>query len=519
MKMKNGKWMPVTGFILIGVAIGIIFASNMNWPPKSIAAKLESPASSAVIPASEPSDAVLQLQNTSRAFVEITKEVMPAVVTITATKYVTRSTSSSPFSPFFEEWFGRRPPGDRNDNRKEEKIPQGGMGSGFIISEDGYILTNNHVVGEADELLVELPDKRQFEAKIVGTDPLTDVAVIKIDGDNLPVARLGNSESIEIGEWVLAMGNPLGLSSTVTAGIVSALNRNIHIIEDKEASRSRGSYALENFIQTDAAINRGNSGGPLVDLSGQVIGINTAIASGTGFYAGYGFAIPMNLAKKVMNDLITQGFVTRAYLGIGMLEVSENEAEYYGLNNVRGARIDQVIEDGPAEKAGLKKLDIILKVDSKEITEPSDVQSYIAMKTPGDEVSITVLRDKKEKVIKAKLGKRDTGKQDVQVAESDKDDALPDLGIEVKNLTGEIRSQLDSYENDEGVVVMNVDRYSAGADARIVRGDLVTQIEDIPIRNVSDYRKALRSFKNGDVVLFHLKRRDTDTAAFVKLPK
>lgn len=519
MKMNKNTWMPVTGFILIGAAIGMIFASNMNWPSRSIASKPEGPAPAVLIPASQPSDAVLQLQNTSQAFVEITKETLPAVVTITATKYVTLHRSNNPFAPFFEEWFDRHGR-DQEDQSDEERIPQGGLGSGFIVSEDGYILTNNHVVGEADELTVELSDNRKFEAEIVGTDPYTDVAVIKIDGSGLPVARLGESASIQIGEWVLAMGNPLGLNSTVTAGIVSALNRNIGILQkEMDGQDGGGAYDIENFIQTDAAINRGNSGGPLVNLKGEVIGVNTAIASGTGFYAGYGFAIPIDLARKVMNDLITQGYVTRAYLGIAMVPVSENEAEYYGLEQVRGARIEQVVEDSPADKAGLKKLDIILKVDDKEITEPGDVQSYVAMQNPGDEIRITVLRDRKEKVIRAELGKRDTGREEAKTADSSDKDSLPDLGIKVQNLTGEIRSQLDYYDNDEGVIVTGVDRYGPGAEARILRGDLITKIEDIEIDNVSDYRKALRSFEKGDVVIFHLKRRAEDTVAFVKIPE
>lgn len=511
--------MPVTGFVLIGVAIGIIFASNMNWTPIGEAARPESPEAPFVAPEAEPSQAVLQLQNTSEAFVEITKEVLPAVVTITAKKYIKQSTQNNPFAPFFEDWFGPRNRNRRGQEEEDRTIPQTGMGSGFIVSKDGYILTNNHVVGDADELLVELGDRRQIDAKLVGTDPFTDVAVIKIEGDNLPVAKLGDSEGIEIGQWVLAMGNPLGLSSTVTAGIVSALNRNIDILNELDERDGGGAYDIENFIQTDAAINRGNSGGPLVNLKGNVIGINTAIASGTGFYAGYGFAIPINLAKKIMNDLIDQGYVTRAYLGIGMQAVLENEAEYYGLDRVRGARIDQVVEDGPAEKAGFQKFDIILKVDAKEIHEPSDVQSYIAMKTPGDEVRITVLRDKKEKVIKAKLGKRDTGREEAEEEEVTPDDGLPELGISVDNLTDEIRGQVEAYEGDEGVIVTRVDRYSAGSDARIFRGDLITGIEDTKIKNVNDYKRAIRKFEKGKVVIFHIKRGNSETAAFVKLPK
>ncbi len=509
MKLKRNQWMPVAGLILIGVAIGIIFASNMNWVTQGNAARGESPVMLGT--QSEPSDAVLQLQNTSQAFVEITKEVLPAVVAIYSTKEVKRS-SVEGLPPFLQDFFGQR-------LQQQQAIPQKetGLGSGVIVSKDGYILTNNHVVDDADEIRVELGDNRHFDAKIVATDPLTDVAVVKIEGDNLPVARLGDSGTLQIGEWVLAMGNPLRLKSTVTAGIVSAMGRSIGILQDENATQETGNYDIENFIQTDAAINPGNSGGALVNLRGEVIGINTAIASGTGYYAGYGFAIPINLARKVMDDLITKGYVTRAYLGIGMRDVSENVAQRYNLERVQGALIDQVMDDSPAEKAGLKQFDIILSVDGKEIHQPSDVQGMIALMTPGDKVTLTVLRDGKKKDVDVKLGQRDTGKETASVKDSG--ETLPKLGLDVENLTDEVRSQIKAYEDDQGVIVTGVEPYSAASEANIFRGDLITGIEDIKVKNVSDYRSALRKFDKGKVVIFHLKRKNTETAAFVKLPK
>ncbi|HDQ45582.1 MAG TPA: Do family serine endopeptidase [bacterium] len=507
MKIQKNTWMSVTGFVLIGVAVGIIFASNMRWVTLGNAARSESPV--LLESQREPSETLLRLQNTSQAFVEITKEVLPSVVAIYSTKEISRpSRQGSPFPPFFEEWFGRR--------FQEPTVPQRqtGLGSGVIVSRDGYILTNNHVVEDADEIRVELHDNRHFDAKIVATDPLTDVAVVKIEGQDLPTARLGNSDDIQIGEWVLAMGNPLRLNSTVTAGIVSALNRNIDILR---GSTDSGNYEIENFIQTDAAINRGNSGGALVNLRGEVVGINTAIASGSGFFAGYGFAIPINLARKVMDDLITKGYVTRAYLGIGMLPVDENIAQRYGMEHVRGAIVDQIMPESPAGNAGLRRLDILIAVDGKEIVQPSDVQGLIALMTPGDKVTLTILRDGKRREVEVKLGQRDTGKEAPPAR--DEGDVISKLGLEVENLTDEIRGQLGLDKDAQGVVVTRVEPFGAASDARISRGDLITAIEDVKVRNVSEYRSAIRKFEKGKVVIFHLKRRDTETAAFVKLPR
>ena len=510
MKLNHKKVLPVTGLIVSGIIIGILFASNLQWTPFASAGKA-APETFLLPENSAPNDAVLQLQNTSKAFTAVSKEVLPSVVSISTSKIVKRTAQDNPFSPLFREWFGKDFDEAQPQNQKLE-----GLGSGVIINAEGYILTNHHVIENADDIKVGLYDNRQFEGKLIASDPLTEVAVIKIEGDNLPVARLGDSDTMEIGEWVLAVGNPLGLNSTVTAGIISALNRKINIIRDE--SGHAGGYALEDFIQTDAAINPGNSGGALVNLSGEVIGINTAIATRTGGYQGYGFAVPINLAKRIMKDLINQGYVSRAWLGISMLPVTENVAERYKLDKIEGAVVQSILEDSPAEKAGLKQLDIIQKVDGREIQDPGDVQRVIAMKNPDDTVDIVVLRDGKSKKIEVKLGKRDTGKEGEKVSANTSDDT-PDLGLTVQNLTDEIRNQYEAYRNIQGVLISRVEQYSPAEDAGIVRGDVVVKIEEDAVKSVSDYRKVLKQYKKGQVVIFHIARQDDEFAAFVKIPE
>ena len=509
MSATRTKWFSISGLILIGIVIGVIFASNMQWTSVSHAerqsTKLELGNQDA------PSPEVLQLQNTSKAFTAVSKEILPTVVSISTSKVIKRSANDQ-LAPFFEDFFGR----EFRSQPQEQHLE--GLGSGVIVSKDGYILTNHHVIENADDIKVTLYDNRHFEAKLVGTDPLTEVAVIKIEGDDLPLARLGNSDKLEIGEWVLAVGNPLNLTSTVTAGIVSAKGRAIGIIQDEEGAQSGGSYAIENFIQTDAAINPGNSGGALVNLRSEVIGINTAIATRTGGYQGYGFAIPINLARKIMTDLIEQGYVTRAWLGIGMRDVDEAVAKRFNMDKPRGVRIDNVMEDSPAEKSGLKANDIIIALDGRDVNKSNEVQNYIALKSPGDEVEATILREGKEKRLKLKLGKRDTGREEETVSHQTDSD-LPELGLQIKELDADIRNQIEAYRDDEGVIVTDVEQYSAAFTANIRRGDLIVGIENDPIKSVTDYRNALKKYDKGQVVIFKVKRRNTEFHAFVTLPK
>jgi len=278
------------------------------------------------------------------------------------------------------------------------KFQQRGQGSGFIISKDGYILINNHVVGDADLIKVKLSDGREFKAKVIGTDPQSDVAVIKIDATNLPVLRLGDSDKLEVGEWVIAIGNPFGLSQTVTVGVVSAKGRSRIGIND-----------YEDFIQTDAAINPGNSGGPLVNIHGEAVGMNTAIFSRSGGYMGIGFAIPINMAKAIKDQLLKKGKVTRGWLGVVIQDIDEELAKSFGLEKTEGVLIAEVSEGSPAEKAGLKQGDIILRLNGKKVDDLGELRNKIALTAPGTKVKLEVLRENKRRTIQVTIGEQPAG--------------------------------------------------------------------------------------------------------------
>jgi len=440
----------------------------------------------------------------SREFITVSEEMLPSVVNISTTRIMESSASSLP--PLLRDFFG-----ERFNLPRKRKLH--GLGSGVIVSEDGYIITNNHVVENAADIQVTLKDFREFEAELVGTDPQTEIAVIRIEGKDLPAAPLGDSGELSVGEWVLAFGNPLYLTSTVTAGIISAKGRSIGII----SRESGGNYAIENFIQTDAAINPGNSGGPLVDLNGEVIGINTAIASNTGGYQGYGFAVPINLARRIMNDLIDLGYVVRPWLGISMRQVNEEIAQRFGMKAPRGVLVDRVMEDSPAEEGGLEPLDIILEIDGKEVSQTNEFQQIIALEEPGTEVNITVLRDGEKKELEVELGRRETGN-----GGKDKDRAsYTGIGIKVSNLTSDILRRLrhDAYRNMNGVIVTEVERFSNAAEAGIMPGDLITGIEDEKIESVDEYRSVMGDHQPGEVVIFVLQRVDQTLHAFVRIPE
>ncbi|HHS12497.1 MAG TPA: Do family serine endopeptidase [bacterium] len=499
---KQIKIWSGAGLILAGVVAGIVFSANMNWMTPGVASEAESKAAERA----EPPPDLPSIQNMNRIFVDAAQEILPTVVSISTSRMVERSRSSS-LPPLLRDWFGLE------DSDPPARQRQYGLGSGVVVSRDGYILTNHHVINESDDIQVTLYDKRVVKGDLVGTDPLTEIAVIKVDAGDLTAARLGDSEILEIGEWVMAVGNPLELSSTVTAGIVSAKGRNIQLVGRGE---EESNFAIENFIQTDAAINRGNSGGPLVNLRGEVVGINTAIASGTGYYAGYGFAVPINLARKVMQDLIEKGFVVRAYMGLAMRNVDKVIADRFGMDRPTGVLVAEVVEDSPAEKAGMKPLDVILKLDGKEVTQSNQVQNMVALKNPGDTVALTILRDGKERAVRIKLGQRETGRSTVLPQEEET--SFADLGLTVRDLTDELRSRFEWYRDDEGVLVTDLERYSAAAEANITRGSLILQIEDQPVTSVSDYRRILKKAEKGQVVIFHCKYRDTRYHAFVKIP-
>ena len=439
------------------------------------------------------------LKETGKAFAQVAREASPAVVYIKVEKTVTSNSSTRmPFNDeFFRRFFGEPMPGQPQTMPQQKRMVQG-QGSGFIISPDGYILTNNHVVGDADKVVVKLLDGREFEATTIGTDPPTDVAVIKIDANDLPVLPLGDSDSLEVGEWVLALGNPFGLSHTLTAGIVSALGRS-----------SVGIADYEDYIQTDAAINPGNSGGPLIDLEGKVIGINTAIYSRSGGYMGIGFAIPVNMAQNIYNQLVEHGNVTRGYLGITIQDLTPELAKSFGLKDTDGILIAQVMPDTPAEKAGLKQGDVIVEFNGEPVDNFAPFRNKIALTEPGTKIKITVLRDGKKKTFDVTIEELSSD----QATASSSPDSLEKLGLTVTTLTKELADQY-GYVDEKGVIVTQVDPSSAAARAGFKPGILITEANRKQIENVKDFKQAVE--KNGDKPLL-LFIKDGKGARYVAL--
>jgi Do/DeqQ family serine protease len=376
----------------------------------------------------------------------------------------------------FEYFFG---PQQRQAPKQSDIPMREGSGSGVIISTDGYIVTNNHVVDKSKEIEVTLNDKRTFKAKVIGADPNTDLALIKIEAENLPVILFGNSDSLKVGEWVLAVGNPFNLTSTVTAGIVSAKARDINIIESK--------MKIESFIQTDAAVNPGNSGGALVNTRGELVGINTAIASQTGSYAGYAFAIPVSIVQKVVSDMRQFGAVQRAVLGVEMGNIDEKLAKEKKLKTMEGAYVSDIVENSAAEKAGIKKEDVIIKINDVNIKSAAELQEQIGRYSPGDKISVTVLRDNKEITMNAELKNR---QGNTKVVSSDL--KIDMLGAEFKEINSKLKNQ---FQLDYGIEVKSVSK-GKFQQAGIKPGFVIVKINNLPIRNEDDIETALNDAMN-----------------------
>jgi serine protease Do len=460
----------------------------------SISAKTERPAKGSIKIGSDEkiSEQLIKAENTSKAFVEIVKKVNPVVVSIFTEKTEKVQIAPNPFQDWF---FGM--PFDQQQQRqqpRQQEFKQQGLGSGVIVSTEGYILTNNHVVEGMDKINVRLLDKREFEAEIVGTDKASDVAVIKLieKANDLPVALLGKSDELEIGEWVLAVGSPFGFTNTVTAGIISAKGRHA------------GMNIYENFIQTDAAINPGNSGGALVNIKGEVIGINDMIVSRSGGYQGIGFAIPVTMAKDIMESLIYKGKVSRGYLGILIGDIDSKVAEAMNLKDKNGAIVNLVEKDKPAEKAGIKKGDIIIKFNDIEITDHRHLMNVVAQTEPGKEVKVEVLRDNKKKTLTAVLTEREG--VDGETGE-DSEEAVQDLGLTVTTLTEEMGNRY-GYQGDEGVFVSHVEPGSPADESGIRAGDLVLEVGKIKTPNMKIYREQIKAAPKGKSLLIYVKRKD-----------
>ncbi len=384
------------------------------------------------------------------------------------------------FFDYFNDLFGDQ--GGGNGGEKQSS------GSGVIISNDGYIVTNNHVVEGADQLEVTLFDNRSFPAQLVGTDPTTDLAVIKIDEKRLPTMKLGNSDNAKVGEWVLAVGNPFNLSSTVTAGIISAKGRNINILNNK--------YAIESFIQTDAAVNPGNSGGALVNVDGDLVGINTAIATRTGYYQGYSFAVPVNIVNKVVDDLINFGSTQRAYLGVEIRDLDSELASELGLNISQGVYVAGLVDVGAARTAGVQEGDVIVSVDGKSIKNAPELQEIIGQKRPGDSVNIKVNRRGKEKSISVPL-KNQQGNTMRSTVASSGSSVLKKLGVEVADLSS---NQLSRLDINGGVLVSDIMPGVISSETSMKEGFVVLRVNDKPVKSSREFVTSLSNKKGGVMI-------------------
>ena len=455
----------------------------------------------------------LLLSNTARSnelstLADLVKRLKPSVVNISTTNTVKRQFHSftqpfdspygggenDPFEDFFRQFFGDMP---------NQEFRQKGLGSGFIISKDGYIVTNNHVVEKADDIEVILEDNEQYKAKVIGKDSKTDIALLKIDaGHELPAVSFGQSDTLEIGEWVVAIGNPFGLGHTVTAGIVSAKGRSLGL----------GSY--DDFIQTDAAINPGNSGGPLFNLNGEVVGVNTAIIAGG---QGIGFSIPASMAVPIIDQLRTQGKVVRGWLGVLVQQITPEIAEGINLENTRGALVADVTADGPADKAGIKRGDVITKFNSEDIDDMTELPKKVAMNSPGTKSELTVIRNGEKMKVSVVLGELPETVAKTEQAESE-NNVEDELGLVVQEINPIIQQRLN-LEESEGVIITNVIQGSPSWNAGLRQGDIILELNKKKISNLEDYKNNIKNLGNEDNLLFLVKRKDNTIYVALKLNK
>ncbi len=464
---------------IIGLIMGLGISSKFNFNSIGYAKDI-----------TIPKEAVDILSKTNNAMVEVVSAVKPSVVNISSTKTIKQPGMHSPFSndPFFKRFF--------NDKFKYFDMPreykQSGLGSGVIVDKDGYILTNNHVVKDADEIKVKLSDEREFNGKVIGVDPKTDLAVIKIDSNHLPVIELGDSDKLQVGETIIAIGNSFGLSHTVTSGIVSATGRaNVGIAD------------YEDFIQTDAAINPGNSGGALVNIKGELIGINTAIFSTTGGYQGIGFAIPSNMAKVVMESLIKKGKVIRGWLGVTIQPLTPDLIKQFNLGDKNGVLIGDVVEDSPAENAGIERGDVIVEFDGKKVEDVTNLRNMVANTLPNNEVKIIIIRDGKPKTVNVKITDMPA---EIQTLSKTFDNQLK--GIHVQSLNPEIKKSLNVPKRINGVVITEIEDGCPAQDV-LMNGDIIMEINKKDIHNIKDYESVASGINSNENVLLLVYRQNS----------
>lgn len=475
MKNTATRWFVIAGIVL---GLGLAGGMSLTRTSRGLHATLTAPEAIAA-------EAVMVPVN----FTQLAEKAKPGVVNIRTVK------TANGAGPVFRHFFGRNPHGRQDPFRDffglgpQREFKQRSLGSGFLLDKDGYIVTNNHVVEGADQIKVRLYNEEEYDAEIIGRDPKTDIALIKIDAPakDLQPLKLGDSDNIPVGSWVVAIGSPFGLEQTVTAGIVSAKGRII------------GSGPYDDFIQTDASINPGNSGGPLLDLKGQVVGINTAIvASGQGI----GFAIPVNMADGIIDQLKDSGEVSRGWLGVGIQNLTPELAEYYGIEEQEGVLVTQTYEGDPADKAGIKEGDVIIAVEGKPISSSRELSRTVAEAGVGNKLSLTLLREGREKKVKVKLAKRPDTEPTMARGEARSDD----LGLKVREIDPDIAERLGLDEDTQGVVVTGVNPDSKAAEADIRQGDILIEINRKPVTSLEDYKNQLRKIDEGDTVQMLLRR-------------
>lgn len=436
------------------------------------------------------------LKDTARAFTCVAKHCTPAVVFIESevphSKLDMDDGLDSIREDFFNRFFGVPGMPENGKSPKQKKKSEEIKGSGFIVSADGYILTNNHVVDGAEKINVVLSGGKEVPAKVIGRDPKSDLAVIKIEGKDHPYLPLGDSDALEIGEWVIAIGNPFGLDASVTVGVVSAKGRNqLHITD------------FEDFIQTDAAINPGNSGGPLLDVDGKVIGINTAIVSGSGGYMGIGFAVPSNMAKKIMGQLIESGEVTRGFLGVSLQPLDSDLVAAFHLKNDKGALAAEISKDSPAEKAGLKQGDVITSFNGLPVENLSAFRNSVSMMNPGTPLKLVVMRDGKEFTVNATVGTYPIEETKPKVIQSN---VSSKIGFDVEALTPELAAKYGYSPNDKGVIVRKVSSGSLAELAGLKTGAMIVQVDKQEVKTIAEFEKAIKEAIANKKVLFLAKQ-------------
>ncbi len=487
--MKNRKIISLSIF-LIGLITGLTIAGNLHFKQNSWVQNLN------------PSTAIAETtDNFTDAVERVANTVGPAVVTIRTEKteryrirrsYYGSAFDDEIFDKFFEQFFGTAP---------EQEYKRYGLGSGVIINEQGYLMTNEHVIENTDKLVVVLPDGREFKGTLKGTDPRSDLAVIKIDGTNLPWAKLGSSDNLRIGQWVVAIGNPFGNlmpnpEPTVTAGVISALHRALPQISQRDSD-------YNDLIQTDAAINPGNSGGPLVNLNGEVIGINVALFSTTGGYQGIGFAIPINTAKRIVTNLVEGKEVDYGWIGVSVQNINPQLAKYFGLTNNTGVVVIQVLDDSPAQKAGMKGGDVIVSIDGKVITNPSSLIHTVGNLSPGKTVSFGIVRNTKNITIQTIIAKQPSLNESGEIIASKSQGSVSASqqwrGITAENIPTEVAKRL-GRDSEEGVLVTNIAQGSPAQESGLRKGDIILSVNYQPIRHIVDFQNMIKS-SDGDCLI------------------